>query len=281
MSSYSIKDLEKISGIKAHTIRIWESRYQIIEPKRSETNRRIYSDDDLKKIIRVSQLVSSGSKISKVAHLSDRNLKRMVDSNNNHSAIINKLKKAMLAYDETTFTKTLYSEIDKSGLEKTFFEGIIPFLEHVGLLWLNDKACPSQEHFSSNILRKILFTEIDKLCYVPKQENTIILFLPSGEDHEINLLYLYYLLKKKGFRVLYLGCNTPKNQVESTAQLNPNSTAITYSVIFKRAELESTINNYNCDLFKQLLIIEPRYDLTLKHNKLLTIRDLEELGRAL
>ena len=281
MSSYSIKDLEKISGIKAHTIKIWESRYQIIEPERTESNRRIYSDDDLKKIIRVSQLVNSVSKISKVAYLSDRNLKRMVESNNSHSLIINKLKKAMLAYDEDAFNKTLKKQIEKSGLEKTFFEGIVPFLEHVGLLWLNDKACPAQEHFSSNLIRKILFTEIDKLGTVRNQKSTFVLFLPCGEDHEINLLFLNYLLKKKGCRVLYLGSNTPQRQIESTAMLNPNSVAITYSVILKKPEFETTINSYNHSLFKQFLVIEPRYKLALNSGKVLVISNLKELNNIL
>ncbi len=217
MSKYSIKELEKLSGIKAHTIRIWEKRYRIILPQRSETNIRSYSDDDLKKIINVSLLNSNGIKISKIADLTAEELVKKVNelsvSKSSDDIHIDQLIVAMVDLDEEKFEQILRGLIQRYGLEKTIISIVYPFLQKIGVLWLTNNISPAQEHFISNLIRQKIIVAIDSLPLAPKGRPPVLLFLPEAELHELGLLFYYYIVKMEGFRTYYLGQMVPYRDV--------------------------------------------------------------------
>lgn len=215
---YSIKDLEHLSGIKAHTIRIWEQRHNIIEPKRTETNIRFYEDEDLRRLLNVSFLVHEGVKISKVASLSDadRNLLVMEKAATGCQNLpeVNDFKLAMYNYDALAFGKTYELCVSKYGIEKTFTDVIGTFLTHIGLLWQTNTISVTHEHFVSNLVKQKIYSAIDKLS-VPNNPKalTYLLYLPAAELHEMGLLYLQFMLLKSGHNVIYLGQNLPADFV--------------------------------------------------------------------
>lgn len=214
MSHYSIKDLEQLSGIKAHTLRIWEQRYNFIKPKRTETNIRFYDDNDLKLILNVSFLNKKGFKISKIASMNEQAIAEQVgklsETASGYDDHIRSLVVAMLAFDEVRFEKTVNSVILKLGFEKAMMEIIYPFLKHVGILWQTSTVCPSHEHFITNLVRQKLIVAIDGL-YIPetKKVKKFMLFLPEGELHELSLLFACFLIKARGFSLIYLGQSLP------------------------------------------------------------------------
>ncbi len=217
MSQYSIKELEELSGIKAHTIRIWEKRYGIVTPHRTPTNIRFYSDDDLKKIITISQLNSHGIKISKIAKLSHEELvNRMAelskDQNDAHLHI-DRLVVAMIDLDEENFESILNDLIRQFGLEKTIMDVAYPFLQKIGVLWLTGNINPVQEHFITNLLRQKIMVSIDGLPLAKKGSPRILLFLPDEELHELGLLFYYYVAKKSGYHTFYMGQRVPYQDV--------------------------------------------------------------------
>jgi MerR family transcriptional regulator, light-induced transcriptional regulator len=218
MGKYSIKELERLSGIKAHTIRIWEKRYNIIEPERTDTNIRFYSDDDLKKIINVSVLNSHGIKISKIVGLSADELNVQVEElseSKNHAEIpIDQLVVAMLDLDEEHFEEILAKYVKKYGFEKTVTGIIYPFLEKIGVLWLTGSVTPAHEHFITNLIRQKLIATIAALPIPSKKAHRAILFLPEGEMHELGLLFHHYLTRHVGFRTYYLGKSLPHEELK-------------------------------------------------------------------
>lgn len=213
MGKYSIRELEKLSGIKAHTIRIWEKRHNIIAPSRTTTNIRYYSDADLKKIINVSLLNNYGIKISKIAGMTDEDLNnnvlQMSASNSDAVIYIDQLVVAMIDIEEEAFEKILSNLILRNGFVKTITEIIYPFLEKIGILWLTQNITPAHEHFISNLIRQKIIVAIDGLPIPPKTARRAILFLPEGELHELGLLFYSYLARKAGCRTYYLGQNVP------------------------------------------------------------------------
>ena len=217
MSQYSIKELEELSGIKAHTIRIWEKRYGIVSPHRTPTNIRYYSDDDLKKIITISQLNSHGVKISKIAKLSQEELiSQMTELSKNQTDSqlhIDRLVVAMIDLDEENFESILNDLIRQFGLEKAILEVAYPFLEKIGVLWLTGNINPVQEHFITNLLRQKILVAIDGLALAKKGSPSILLFLPDEELHELGLLFYYYIAKKSGYRAFYMGQRVPDQDV--------------------------------------------------------------------
>jgi DNA-binding transcriptional MerR regulator len=213
MGRYSIKELEKLSGIKAHTIRIWEKRHKIILPERTDTNIRFYSDDDLKKIINVSLLNNSGLKISKIADLTDAELVRQVTALSEAQTApeihIDQLVVAMVDLDEENFEHILNGFILRYGFEHTVTEILYPFLDKIGVLWQTGNVTPAQEHFISNLIRQKLITAIDGLPLPARGRPVALLFLPDNELHELGLLFHYYVVKKSGLRTYYLGQMVP------------------------------------------------------------------------
>ncbi|MEX0813790.1 MAG: MerR family transcriptional regulator [Chitinophagales bacterium] len=214
MSQYSIKDLELLTGIKSHTLRIWESRYNVITPKRTKTNIRYYLDEDLRKILNVAHLNKLGYKISKIAKLSEEERNELVLENSvdceQIEGQIQCLTKAMLNYDEQEFNHLLANATLKMGFERCMLEIAYPFLEKIGKLWQASSICVAQEHFVSNLLRqKIIVATDGQMLKDPENSKRAILFCPPGEIHELNLLFVNYILRIRNIHTLYLGTDMP------------------------------------------------------------------------
>jgi MerR family transcriptional regulator, light-induced transcriptional regulator len=223
MNDFTIRDLENLSGIKAHTIRIWEQRYSFLRPKRTETNIRYYSNDELKVILNVALLNKYGYKISQIDRMSETEVRQKVFSLNSAEAVqdrvINELIQSMIDLDMEQFEQSLESYIFTRGIDKAITQIIFPFLERVGILWMTGHIVPAQEHLVSNVIRQKIIVGIDGTVSHVRVEKTILLFLPEGEHHEIGLLYMYYLLKARGVRTLYLGADVPFKDLEFVVRL--------------------------------------------------------------
>jgi len=213
MGRYSIKELEQLSGIKAHTIRIWEKRHRIIEPSRTQSNIRYYSDEDLKKIINVSLLNNNGVRISAIAEMTDEELGQRVielsQRSNQAKIYIDQLLTYMIDLDEERFEAEIDMLEKKLGFESVVLDVIYPFLEKIGILWLTGNVTPAQEHFISNLIRQRIIVAIAGLPVVPKTTLRVVLFLPENELHEIALLFYHYIIRKNGFKTYYLGQSVP------------------------------------------------------------------------
>jgi MerR family transcriptional regulator, light-induced transcriptional regulator len=232
MGKYSIKEIEQLSGIKAHTIRIWEQRYNLLEPKRTETNIRYYDDEQLKFILNVSLLSKNGHKISRISKLSQSQfhdeIKKLYertllkDTELTVELGANDLMTAMIDMDESKFNQIYDGSIRKLGFEKTITHVIYPFLAKVGIFWAIDQVNPAQEHFMSCLIRQKIMVAIDRLDQ-PRHGKRFLLFLPHGEHHELGLLMAHYLLKEKGARVYYLGQNVPTADIPKAIEtVNPD-----------------------------------------------------------
>lgn len=211
---FTIKDLENISGIKAHTIRIWEKRYNLLEPQRTETNIRYYSNQNLQKLLNVVLLSKNNFKISKIAKMSDEDIilqsREVAFATGIKDDAINALKLSMLQFNKTLFNETYNNLIEVKTFKEVFKEVLIPFLNHIGLLWQTDTLLPAHEHFISNLIAQKIHINTADLERKNKDFNkTYVLFLPENEIHELGLLYLNYELVLKGNKTIYLGQNLP------------------------------------------------------------------------
>jgi DNA-binding transcriptional MerR regulator len=218
MGMYQIKDVEHLSGIKAHTLRIWEKRYNIIEPKRTDTNIRYYDDNDLKRILNISILNKNGYKISKIADFNDSRLNSEIltlsSDTENLDMQIGNLIKAMIDFDKILFEKIFSQSIMHKGFQETILKLIYPFFKRVGILWLTENIDPAQEHFISNIIRQKVIVAIDGLPeYNHNNAENFVLYLPDGQWHEMGLLMSSYLIKKNGHNYIYLGSSLPIDSV--------------------------------------------------------------------
>jgi DNA-binding transcriptional MerR regulator len=214
MAKYSIKDLERLSGIKAHTIRMWEKRYSIITPERSDTNIRKYQDSELKRLLNIAILNNNGYKISHIACFCSETIRMKVlevcQSGCSQQAEIDRLVVCTVDLDEEKFEKILSANILRLGFESTFHNVVHPFLLKVGVLWQTGSMNFAQERFASNLIRRKLHAAIDGLIGESIVETkTFTLFQPQGEAHELLLLYYQYLIRRQGHRVVYLGTSVP------------------------------------------------------------------------
>ncbi|RCR71122.1 MerR family transcriptional regulator [Larkinella punicea] len=225
MSNYSIKDLEQLSGIKAHTLRIWEQRYNIISPKRTDTNIRTYDDLDLKLVLNISLLKDHGFKISEISKMSLSEMTSEVmtisDRKLNYPDQIHALTISMIDLDEDRFEKIISTNILQFGFENTMIYIIYPFLSRIGTLWVTGSIGPAQEHFMSNLIRQKIIVAIDG--QVNKQRpasKKYLLFLPEGELHEIGLLFANYVIRARNNKVVYLGQSLPFRELEFAYNLH-------------------------------------------------------------
>jgi DNA-binding transcriptional MerR regulator len=214
MGVYTIRELENLSGIKAHTIRIWEKRFGLIAPRRTSTNIRTYCDSELKTILNISILNRHGLKISKIAQLTPDEIVLKVNQYthevSNSESQIESLTVAMIDLDEYRFEQVLSRAIIQFGFEEAVSRVLYPFFVKIGLMWQTGLVNPAQEHFITNLVKQKFFSAIDGLIN-PELPNVqrFIFFLPEGELHEIGLLFLCYLAKKRGYRTIYLGQSVP------------------------------------------------------------------------
>ena len=246
MAIYSIKDIEKLSGIKAHTIRIWEKRYRLVEPKRTDTNIRYYDDQDLKKLLNVALLNRNGHRISQIANLGVEELNKKIQNLSNehrdNESRIDDLIISMIEMDERQFEKVLSTAIMQSGFENTILYTLYPFFEKIGILWLTGAINPAQEHFISNLVRQKLIVAIDGIVDRSDANNKhFVLFLPENELHELGLLFKAYLLKKRGHKITYLGQSVPFEDIKKVSDLlNPDY----FVTSFYTAITGESINDY-------------------------------------
>lgn len=223
MHSFTIKDLENLSGIKAHTIRIWEQRYGFLKPARTVTNIRFYSNDELKKLLNVALLNKYGFKISHIDKMNESDIREKIltlgQSEAQQERIVNDLIQNMVDLDLEKFEAILDNYIETRGIERTISHVIFPYLEKIGILWLTNHVNPAQEHLVTNIIRQKLIVGIDGIRPTIKVNKTVLLFLPEAEYHELGLLFMCYLLKSRGINTIYLGSSVPLSDVEYVAKL--------------------------------------------------------------
>ncbi len=245
MNAFTIKDLENLSGIKAHTIRIWEQRYSFLNPQRTETNIRYYNNEELKTILNVALLNKYGFKISHIDKMNEVEIKDRILSLSQVQAqqerIINDLIQCMVDLDIEQFESTLDNYIMARGIERSITQIIFPFLEKIGILWATNHVNPAQEHLVTNIIRQKLIVGIESSNTHMQIDKSILLFLPEGEHHELGLLFIYYLLRSRGLKVYYLGANVPVSDVEFVVNIKKPDFAYTH--------LTSLAHNFNFDKF--------------------------------
>ncbi len=223
MNAFTIKDLENLSGVKAHTIRIWEQRYNFLKPQRTKTNIRYYSCEELKSILNIALLNKYGFKISHIDKMSSVELNEKVISLSHAQAqqerVLNDLLHYMVDLDMHRFEELLNQQIAQKGIDKVITQVIFPFMNKIGVLWITNNINPAQEHLVSNVIRQKLMVGIEACQPVQVTDKNVLLFLPEGEYHEMGLLYIYYLLKSRGIYVIYLGANVPVKDVQFVALL--------------------------------------------------------------
>lgn len=226
MKSYQIAELEQLSGIKAHTIRIWEKRYNLIEPERSDTNIRYYNDEQVRKLLNVSTLLASGLKISKIAALKEgeilqkiTSLQKEPDGDSICLSFINELTAAMLTFNEAGFERIFSAAVTRFGMFDAMIKVFYPFLYKTGMMWAVESAVPVQEHFASSIIRRKLMAAIDGLAAPVKKNKRFVLLLPPHEWHETGLLFSNYILRAKGVETIYLGQDVPFENIALVVKL--------------------------------------------------------------
>lgn len=225
MDQFSISQLSQFSGIKPHTIRIWEQRYDALKPHRSEGNTRYYDGSQLRRLLNIVSLSGTGTKISRLCKLSDQELFKLREEyegdaalSNDYEYFINQLIAGGMSYDESNFEKAFSHCMLRFGLQKTYVEIIHPMLNRIGLMWSTNNIPPSQEHYISHLLKQKMMTAIDSMPPVTEAEEKWLLFLPEDEFHELGLLFANYFLRSKGRNVIYLGANVPLTSVYHTLE---------------------------------------------------------------
>ncbi len=226
MNYFSISQLQEFSGIKAHTIRIWEQRYNALSPTRSEGNTRYYDNNQLRRLLNIVSLSQDGNKVSKLCAMSDEMLQGLLEiklkstsqENENHEYLVSQLIVAATEFDEVHFERIFSKSLIRLGMRGTYTYVIYPMLTRMGLMWSADSISPAHEHFSCSLIKQKLYSAINALPPAKESANCWLLFLPENEFHEIGLLFSNYLLRQAGKRVIYLGSNLPFNTLENTIE---------------------------------------------------------------
>ena len=241
MQFFSIRDIENLSGIKAHTLRIWEQRYKLIVPARKESMHRQYSNDDLKQILKVSYLYHRGYKIYRIARMSGVEIDKLsleYAKDSNFDVFINQFIESALDLDQERFDQVFRSLLAHIGFEKAMLHVVYPFLERLGMLWMTGNFLPAQEHFSSHLIRKQIMLDTEKINTVPTStQEAIILFTPEGEFHEIPILLIANFLRKNGFKVVYFGTNLSMDTLAGYADRHPGD-ALYFHVLTNFTDLK-------------------------------------------
>ena len=258
-NNFSIKNLEHLSGIKAHTIRIWEKRYNLFEPERTDTNIRLYNLENLQKLLNVTLLNNNGYKISKIASLSQQEINENV-----HKLTINKnaddwslglFKLAMINFDQRLFTKTFNDLLEQFSFSEIFKNVFVPLMNELGVLWLTNSISPSHEHFITSLVKQ----KIHAMCENLQQNSTrrtdrrFVLFLPDNEIHELGLLYLQYEVLNNGFQCVFLGQSVPIESLSNLIDIGEPITFISYFTIEPAQDkIESYLNTFNSEIIEYI-----------------------------
>ena len=246
-NTFSIKDLENLSGIKAHTIRIWEKRYNVLEPMRTDTNIRFYDLSCLQKLLNITLLHDYGYKISKISKMSEEKIPSLVreiisQKSAKHHAI-SSFKMAMMNFDQTLFASTYNNLLSEKSFKEIFYDVFIPLMNEIGFLWQTDTITPAHEHFLSYLVKQKLLINTEKLQLVAptKTEKIFVLYLPMNEIHELGLMYLNYEIISKGYKTIYLGESVPTENLKSLKNYFDNIVFVCYATVEPNA---SEIHQY-------------------------------------
>ncbi len=249
-SVFSIKDLENLSGIKAHTIRIWEKRYSVLEPMRTETNIRLYDLQSLQKLLNITLLHNYGYKISKISKLPPEKIpllvKEIVTDKSAKSHAISDFKMAMMNFDQALFLNTYDNLLSEKSFRDVFHEVFIPLLNEIGLLWQTDTITPAHEHFISYLIKLKLLTNTEKLLSTEAiyKDRIFVLYLPENEIHELGLMYLNYEFIFNGHKTLFLGENVPIESLNDTLKYFEKITFVCYMTVKpERDEIDQYMEN--------------------------------------
>lgn len=255
-SNFSIKDLENLSGIKAHTIRIWEKRYNLFQPNRTDTNIRCYDIENLQKLLNVTFLYNNGYKISKISQLGEDKIpgvvRNLISGQSNNGHVLNSFKMSMMNFDQALFFKTYNALLKEKSFRDIFYEDFIPFLNEVGLLWQTDTITPSHEHFICALIKQKILVNTEKLQFnIPTNTSkTFVLYLPDNEIHELGLMFLNYEILSKGYQAIFLGQSIPIFSLKDLLPLYDNIVFVSYFTV--RPEKEN-IMTYLHDFHEMLL----------------------------
>lgn len=235
--SFSIRDMENLSGIKAHTIRIWEKRYNLFSPERTDTNIRTYNLASLQKLLNITLLYNNGYKISKIAKLGEEKIpvlvRDIVAEKSEKSHALNSMKLAMLNFDQSLFLQTYNGLMKEKSFTQIFNEVFIPLLNELGLLWQTHTISPAHEHFIANLIKQKIYihTEQLQLKEPTQKDNVFVLFLPENEIHELGLLYLNYQLALRGYKTVYLGQTMPVENLVDLLKYYSNIRFVSYFTV--------------------------------------------------
>lgn len=272
MGQYSIKDLESLSGIKAHTIRIWEKRYNIITPDRTDTNIRTYTDEDLKKLLNIALLNNHGLKISKISKLKYEDLCQEVEkiaiNDTSFDTYIDRLIVSMVDLDRGKFEALLKEATTNMGFESTCINVLYPLLQKIGIMWMANSINPAQEHFISSLIIQKMYVATDKLYSPDKKEKKAIFFLREGEMHEMGLLFYRYLMKKRGVDPIYLGQSIPFVDLVQVVKAHKPDYLVTAFVATLDEEALSNYLNKLGETFPEQIIITSGYQISQFTGKL-------------
>jgi DNA-binding transcriptional MerR regulator len=258
-NNFSIKNLEHLSGIKAHTIRIWEKRYNLFEPERTDTNIRLYNLENLQKLLNVTLLYNNGYKISKIASLSQQEINENV-----HKLTINKnaddwslglFKLAMINFDQRLFTKTFNDLLEQFSFSEIFKNVFVPLMNELGVLWQTNSISPSHEHFITSLVKQKIHAMCEDLQqkYTRRTDRRFVLFLPDNEIHELGLLYLQYEVLNNGFQCVFLGQSVPIESLSNLIDIGEPITFISYFTIEPAQDkIESYLNTFNSEIIENI-----------------------------
>lgn len=249
-NTFSIKDLENLSGIKAHTIRIWEKRYNVLEPMRTDTNIRFYDLNALQKLLNITLLHDYGYKISKISKMPAEKIPELVrDIVSNKSAknhAISSFKLAMMNFDQSLFFKTYDTLLSEKSFREVFFEVFIPLMEEIGFLWQVDTITPAHEHFISYLIKLKLLVNTEKIQSKEptRTDKVFVLYLPMNEIHELGLMYLNYEILSQGYKTIYLGESVPTDSLKDIKKYFDNIVYVCYMTVEpEKAEVNDYIKN--------------------------------------
>lgn len=258
-NSFSIKNLEHLSGIKAHTIRIWEKRYNLFEPERTDTNIRLYNLENLQKLLNVTLLYNNGYKISKIALFSSQeiteNVHKLTINKNADDWSIGLFKLAMINFDQRLFTKTFNDLLEQFSFSEVFKNVFVPLMNELGVLWQTNSISPSHEHFITSLVKQ----KIHAMCEDLQQKSTrrtdrrFVLFLPDNEIHELGLLYLQYEVLNNGFQCVFLGQSVPIESLNNLVDIGEPITFITYFTIEPTQDkIKAYLNTFNSEIIENI-----------------------------
>ncbi len=239
---FSIRDLENLSGIKAHTIRIWEKRYNLLSPERTDTNIRTYSLESLQRLLNITMLYHNGYKISKIAKIKDQDIplmvKEIVAKNSVKNHAVNAFKLAMINFDQTLFISTYNGLLTERSFREIFADVFIPLLNELGLLWQTDTISPAHEHFITGLIKQKIQTNTEKLQHIApsKKDKVFVPFLPENEIHEIGLLYINYEIILRGYKSIYLGQTIPLENLKDVMKYYDNLHFVSYFTVIPSKE---------------------------------------------